>query len=65
VTLDGTEAGTYSVQVVNGQWGNNTGNYGEYINNGQNTTDYLEITFYGTGLNLLIIYNGDLTCWKN
>lgn len=42
-----------------GAWVNdNAGNAGPSVSAGANTTDFMEVTFYGTGLNMLISNNG-------
>ena len=41
-----------------GQWVQSVGTYGQYIQTtGSNSTDYVEITFYGMGINLLSFPN--------
>jgi hypothetical protein len=40
-----------------GGWLNSSATYGSYIPSSASISDFLEITFYGTGLNLLVILN--------
>ena len=40
-----------------GAWTAGVSAYGVYASSGANTTDFMEITFYGTGLNVLVTAN--------
>lgn len=40
-----------------GQWSNINSTSGPLVRSGANTTDYVELTFYGTGVNLITTYD--------
>lgn len=56
----GVEGDTFGQVRCVGNWVNNSGTPGSGMLSAQNLTDYVEITFYGTGLNLLNQYSGAL-----
>ena len=51
----GTPNDTFGQIRFVGNWSSLVTIYGQYVTSGTNTTDYTEITFYGTGLNILAI----------
>jgi hypothetical protein len=42
-----------------GAWANQNAAYGQYVSSGTSTTDYIEIVFYGTGLNMILWNTGN------